>query len=203
MNASLKVLVTVVILGMCLMGHYLLDYQSKLSELRQLEENLARSRQQLATLHEKLRRLPQLTAEMRRLEEEIRSVVTRTDQEDPEKMVSQYLADLERLVMAQGAGTGDLSFRIESVSPGASKEAAPEGEAAASELPPIPSRPFQVRLKGRYDTLTGFLERLSQMQLERLVTIDKIELAPTPEFSGSSPVLTITLPMTAYLRSGG
>ncbi len=58
MSAPLKILVAVILLGLCLSGDYLLDYQTKLSELDQLERSIQTAEQRLADNRSKLQRLP-------------------------------------------------------------------------------------------------------------------------------------------------
>ena len=87
-------------------------------------------------------------------------------------------------------------------------EAAEEDEgvdATPDALKQFPTRVFQMTMKGRYSTLIEFLYQLGDLRLERLVTIDKIALQPENKKEGDkrSPVLTIQIPITAYMRQGG
>ena len=73
-------------------------------------------------------------------------------------------------------------------------------------LKKFPTRTFQMTMRGRYATLIEFLYQLGDLRLERLVTINKIALTPDgsdKKSGGKSPVLTIQIPITAYMREGG
>jgi hypothetical protein len=57
-------------------------------------------------------------------------------------------------------------------------------------------------MTAKYPTLVDFLYELGALELDRLVTINQISLSPGPSEGGGSPVLTVTIPITAYLRQG-
>ena len=85
-----------------------------------------------------------------------------------------------------------------------------EGEEGEDGQPAVlkkfPTRTFQMTMRGRYATLIEFLYQLGDLRLERLVTINKIALTPDgsdKKSGGKSPVLTIQIPITAYMREGG
>jgi len=59
-----------------------------------------------------------------------------------------------------------------------------------------------MNMTGKYSTLIDFLYQLGAMKLDRLVTINRISLAPTKSEGNASPVLTVTLPITAYMKTG-
>lgn len=199
MSAPLKILVAVILLGLCLSGYYLLDYQTKLSELDQLKRSIQAAEQRLADNRSKLQRLPELTARLHALEAELSQLIDRPGTDDPERFVTAYLADLERLVLSQQATSGDDSFRLQAVTPGKPEEGTEEDPNEA--LQGAPRRVFQMSFQGRYATLADFLVELGALRLDRLVTINKIVLSPV---SGKqSGVLEIEMPVTAYLKQGG
>ena len=192
MSATLKILVTVILLGLCLTGYWLMDYQARLAELDQLDTQIAAAQRRLAENRVKLARLPAVTEQMQALERELGALVGQPGTEDPEKFVSAYLSDLEHLVLAQQASSGDDSFRIQAVTP---------GEAVKTEddaLEGAPRRVFQMSFQGRYSTLSDFLVELGRLRLDRLVTINKIVLSPVP--GKQLGVLEIEMPVTAYLK---
>ncbi len=198
MSAPLKILVAVILLGLCLSGYWLLDYQAKLSELDQLQRSMLAADQRLEENRARLQRLPELTARMQALELELSQLINRPGVDDPEQFVTAYLADLERLVLSQQATSGDESFRLQSVTPGQSQE---DDEAPDEALQGAPRRVFQMSFQGRYATLADFLVELGALRLDRLVTINKIVLSPV---SGKGTgVLEIEMPVTAYLKQGG
>lgn len=197
MSATLKIFVTVVLLGLCLTGYYIMDYQAKLSELEQLETQVQAAERRLADNRARLARLPEVTQRMQLLERELSGLLQSPGSDDPEQFVTAYLKDLEHLVLTQQLTSGDNSFSIQSVTPGAEAAAPAQGEA----LERAPRRVFEMSFQGRYQTLADFLVELGRLKLDRLVTINKIVLAPV---STKEPgVLQIQMPVTAYLRQGG
>jgi hypothetical protein len=122
--------------------------------------------------------------------------------------------------------TGDDSFRIKSITPrgeqvtetpvggdegeestsSSDKGGKKGGGGSASEsqtLQGFPTRVFAMDMTGRYSTLVEFLYQLGNLELDRLVTINEISLKPeTSKDEPGSPVLSITIPITAYLRQG-
>jgi len=70
-------------------------------------------------------------------------------------------------------------------------------------LKSFPTRVLNMSMRGKYATLIDFLYQLGALKLERLVTIDKIALSPADKSTAGSPTLTITIPITAYMRQGG
>lgn len=199
MSATLKILITLILLGLCLAGFSMLDYQAKWTELEQLERQLATAEQRLADNRARLARLPELTARLHELEAELASLIRLPGHDDPEAFVTAYLRDLERLVLSQQVTSGDETFSIQAVTPAAPTSVPGEGENAALEG--APRRVFQMSFQGRYQTLADFLVELGRLRLDRLVTINKIQLAPVG--SQEPGVLKIEMPVTAYLRQGG
>lgn len=196
MSASLKILITVILLALCLAGYWLVDYQAKLSELEQLNHQLAEARHRLEENQARLARLPEVTERMQSLERELGLLIRQNGSEDLEHFVTGYLSDLEHLVLSEQAESGDESFRLDAVTPGQSPEKT-ENDA----LEGAPRRVFQMSFQGRYETLANFLIQLGRLRLDRLVTINKIELSPVA--NARPGVLQIQMPVTAYLRQGG
>jgi Tfp pilus assembly protein PilO len=60
-----------------------------------------------------------------------------------------------------------------------------------------------MQMTARYSTLVDFLYQLGALKLDRLVTINKISLSPnTKGEGGESPVLSVQIPITAYMKTG-
>ena len=64
-------------------------------------------------------------------------------------------------------------------------------------------RTFTMNMKGKYSTLLYFFDQVGALKLRRLVTIGDLSLTPESGEPGTSPVLSITIPITAYLKQGG
>ena len=120
------------------------------------------------------------------------------------------------MVVAQQEATGDYDFKITQISPKGQKmsevntgsEDSDESDAAESAaeesetLQGFPTRVFGMSMTGRYTTVVDFLYELGALELDRLVTINKISLSPSSSEDGNSPILKIDIPITAYLRQG-
>ena len=221
LTTPMKIILALVIVALCGAGFYLLDWQSKYARLEQETKNLQDAQAQLDKAKEDLKQLPELTKQMEAKEKELQDLVaSKFTKEDPQLFVANYIAEIERMVVGQQESTGDYDFVINSITPGAEqRQNAPSGENKDGGAPPadnsgaastpealqgFPTRVFQMQMTGRYTTLVDFLYQLGALKLDRLVTINKISLSPTGKGSGAdSPILTIQIPITAYLRQGG
>lgn len=229
LTAPMKIFIALIVIGLILAGFWFMDYQQKYTEIQQLDANLKQSQEKLASSKQKLQDLPRLTEEMQALERELQSLIaSKFTNEDPELFVANYIADIERLVLAQQQATGDASFSIDSIQPGQMQTTntpdnanAPAGGQpgqpaggtppaaqpdAAGEAPEalqgFPTRVFSMTMSGHYGTLVDFLYQLGALKLDRLVTINKITLAPGKD-KDKGDTLNIQIPITAYLRQGG
>jgi Tfp pilus assembly protein PilO len=205
----MKIVLAVFIIILIGLGFYLVDWQKKTAEIKQLEQSLASKKDELARSKASVKALPEEQKKKERLERELKAVIA--EQLTPEteaEFVPSYIADIERLVEQQRTRMGDQDFIISSLTPGqlttvagAKKEGASEGPSA---LAGYPTRTFQMQLTGRYASLIDFLRQLGALKLKRLVTINRLSLSPGGETKpGSSPPLSIAMPITAYLRQGG
>lgn len=231
LTAPMKIFIALIVIGLILAGFWFMDYQQKYTEIQQLDANLKQSQEKLASSKQKLQDLPRLTEEMQALERELQSLIaSKFTNEDPELFVANYIADIERLVLAQQQATGDSSFSIDSIQPGqmqttntpdsgttqpggtpaqpggTTTQPAPAQPDAAGEAPEalqgFPTRVFSMTMSGHYGTLVDFLYQLGALKLDRLVTINKITLAPGKD-KDKGDTLNIQIPITAYLRQGG
>lgn len=221
LTTPMKIILALVIVALCGAGFYLLDWQSKYARLDQETKNLADAQAQLAKAEDDLKQLPELTKQMEAKEKELQELVaSKFTKEDPQLFVANYIAEIERMVVGQQQSTGDYDFQINSITPGAEQRqnapaggenkeggsAPPDNSGSASTpeaLQGFPTRVFQMQMTGRYSTLVDFLYQLGALKLDRLVTINKISLSPGKTTPGDSPILSIQIPLTAYLRQGG
>lgn len=215
LTTPMKIILALVIIVLIGLGFWLLDWQRKQTELTQEQTHLKELQAQLAQKQQLAAELPQLNRERDELKKELEALVkSKFTAEQPELFVANFIKEVEALVIAERRRTGDDSFDITSVMPGAQTSTAVGGGAAGGQqagqaapapeaLRSFPTRPFQLQMKGEYRTLVDFLYQLGALKLERLVTINKIALAPAEKKEDGTPVLTITIPITAYLRQGG
>lgn len=181
----MKILVAVALLALCALGFWFFDWRGKGEELAAVRAARAESEARLASTRELVADLPRLVAQKERLQAQLpRGGATR-------HFVARFVGDLERVVEEERRRSGDASFRILSITPGA--------EVAAGDEEPLPSRGFQLALQGRYDTVVGFLHRLGALGLGGPVTLNRLTLAPTDAGGAGPPVLAVSLPVTAWL----
>ena len=219
MNTPMKVAVAVVIIALMGLGFYVVDWSEKQKKIVELQAQYQEKEEQKKRLEEDVAKLDEYEKEAEQLEKELLSLVqSKFTQEEPELFVANYIAEIERMVVGQQEATGDYDFKITQISPKGEKrtqvnteggeggEAAEEATSAAEEsetLQGFPTRVFDMQMTGRYATLVDFLYELGALELDRLVTINKITLQPeASKETGGSPILTVTIPITAYLRTG-
>jgi Tfp pilus assembly protein PilO len=216
LTTPMKIIIAFILIGLIGAGFYLLDWQAKFQERDSQKKQLEEANQKLAKIKEDIKMLPELTRQMEEKERELQALVSsKMSQEDPQLFVANYIAEIERMVVAQQEATGDYDFDITSIAPGtASTVSAPSGgnssapppDAGSSNTPEalqgFPTRVFNMQMTARYSTLVDFLYQLGALKLDRLVTINKISLAPGKVDGGESPVLTVQIPITAYMKTG-
>ncbi len=154
-----------------------------------------------------------MTEEIANLEKQLNDLVSSKDfsAEAPELFVANYIAEIERMVINQQEATGDYDFTITAITPGAMTSTQVETggdnkdelDEEGGGLQGFPTRDFQMQMTGRYATLVDFLYQLADLKLDRLVTIKRLSLAPKSKGLAGSPVLSVQIPITAYLRQGG
>ncbi len=232
MNTPMKIAVAGLIIVLMAVGFYVVSWSDKYKEIENLEVQHKERIDQKARLEQDVAQLPKLREEAATLEKELLSLVqSKFTKEEPELFVANYIAEIERLVADQQEVTGDDTFLIKSITPRDAGMAAPAaaeetesttakpaagatpapGGAAPAPAPAtesetlqgFPTRVFAMEMTGKYSTLVEFLYQLGALELDRLVTINEISLRPKGENEGGgSPTLSITIPITAYLRQG-
>ncbi|MBQ7501704.1 type 4a pilus biogenesis protein PilO [bacterium] len=221
-NTPLKIVIAVVAMILIVTIFHFLDWKGKMDEIESCKANISSLETKLEEQKQLVAELPKLTREKAELEEELNRVLqTNLVAEKPELFVANYIKEVEKLTMEEAYNSGDRSFEIISITPGAlTSQTADGAEANAGDsgedsanaedstpdaLKQFPTRMFQMTMKGRYSTLVKFLYQLGDLKLERLVTINKISLQPesSKEKNAGSPVLQIQIPITAYMRQGG
>lgn len=217
MNTPMKIAVAVVIIALMGLGFYVVDWSEKKKKIEELQGQYQEKEEQKKRLEEDVAKLDEYEKEAEQLEKELLSLVqSKFTQEEPELFVANYIAEIERMVVGQQEATGDYDFKITQISPKGEKRTqvnteggeggeAEEATSAAEEsetLQGFPTRVFDMQMTGRYATLVDFLYELGALELDRLVTINKITLQPEATEGGGSPILTVTIPITAYLRTG-
>lgn len=218
MNTPMKIAVALVIIALMGLGFYVVDWSEKNKKIVELQGQYQEKEEQKKRLEADVAKLEEYEKEAEQLEKELLSLVqSKFTQEEPELFVANYIAEIERMVVGQQEATGDYDFKITQISPKGEKrtqvntgsegeDGSESSEASAAEssetLQGFPTRVFDMTMTGRYATLVDFLYELGALELDRLVTINQISLSPGNTEGGGSPVLTVTIPITAYLRTG-
>lgn len=219
MTTPMKLIIAILAMLLIGAGFYMFDWSEKWERRKTAEGQLQQKRDELTALEEAIKELPKLqqqVAERQRQMQELVGNVGSGGGETPDQFVGNYLEEVERLVADQQKSTGDYGFIIKSVSPGQVGTAAPQAGAggqaggaappAAAETPEALSafqtRVFSMSMEGRYATIVDFLYQLGAMKMNRLVTINSVRLSRSGEAGQASPVLTIEMPITAYLKAG-
>jgi Tfp pilus assembly protein PilO len=132
-----------------------------------------------------------------------------------------FLIGIEKLARSERESTGDPSFQVTSITPGAVQvqssqgqnkgQTPPSGAGGASgspnEVQAIPvatgTTVIQLNFTGRFKTIVDFLQELGNFKLNQLVTIQKISLTPQSPKPGEDPVLSVTMPFQVYMLGGG
>jgi len=223
LTTPMKVVLAVIIIAIIGLGFWMLDWQAKQQQLTQIDKTLEDKRQEKERMEKDVQKIDELVQVNNKLKDELKALVASGfTPESDYNFVPNYLEKVEALVARVAAENRDESFEINSITPGAQqtsaapgakkeREASPSPAAspapAAASVPAAlqsyPTRTFQMAMRGRYETLIDFLDRLGHLELQRLVTVNKLSLSPGEAVKTGSPTLTINMPLTAYLRTGG
>ncbi len=212
MTTPMKLIIAIIAILLIGAGFYMFDWSEKWERKKAAEANLAAKTQELDQLKEAIKELPLLQQQVREKQEELQKVIsTKVSNETPDEFVGNYLREIERLVLDEQKATGDYTFIIKSISPGAAASAsapgggnnAPPAQETPEALAAFQTRVFTMSLTGKYSTIVEFLYQLGAMKLDRLVTINSLHLGKGNGGEGGvSPTLTVDLPITAYLKTG-
>lgn len=212
MTTPMKLIIAIIAILLIGAGFYMFDWSEKWERKKAAEANLQAKTEELNQLKEAIKELPLLQQQVREKQEELQKVIsTKVSNETPDEFVGNYLREIERLVLDEQKATGDYTFIIKSISPGAVASAsAPGGGGAPAPTQETPealaafqTRVFTMSLSGKYSTIVEFLYQLGAMKLDRLVTINSLHMSKGGDNTpGVSPTLTLDLPITAYLKTG-
>lgn len=215
----MKALLAVIVMVIIMLGFWMLDWQGKQQALAQAQQQLNEKKKTCDGMKQDVKQIDVLVAENNKLRDDLKQVMeSGILPENPNEFVANYLNNISKLVDLIRKQDNDDSFTLMSLTPGAQVNSPAPGAAAKpggdqkgkkkedipEPLKAYPTRTFQMTMKGRYTTVIDFLDRLGRLELQRLVTVDKLSLAPSDDVNKTmQPVLTITIPLTAYLRTGG
>ncbi len=214
LTTPMKVILAIVLIGVIALGFWLLDWQKKVNDRQQLDQQIISKQQDYERIKEETRSLTALVQQNEQLQKEYQAVVQGRFRsnvaEAPEAFVPDFITKLETLV-AQVSSEKNDDVEVNTISPGGAVTG-PDPNKKKDEVPSIvqttlerfPKRKFQLTMKARYDTVIYFLDKLGNLALDRLVTVDHLQLAPAGDAAKlAHPQLTVTLPLTAYLKTNG
>jgi Tfp pilus assembly protein PilO len=212
LNTPMKIVLTVVVIFLVGIGFYLLDYQGKLTEIKNLESSLIQKQEQMKTNELRVKALPDQLNKREKLTKELNGLIQqKLPKENAAVFVPKFIQSMEELIASERIATGDKTLEVVSITPGRLEQTGgsnPDGGKPPSggeikALVNFPKQPFQVSIRAKYSTCIHFLYQLSALKLERLVTIQRISLSPAESTQyGRSPTLAINIPMIAYLNEG-
>lgn len=210
---SVKIFLTIIVIILIGVGFYYTSYQGKFVQIKKLNEDIQAKNQQLEKERKDVEEIPKLREKRDQLQRKLEALVReKIGSESSKDFVPNYLVQIERMVQEVKTSTSDPSLNLLSLKPGGAVEVAVPGQTKPEEaksqeqaqvptaLAKFPTRGFDMTMEGRYSTLIYFLQQLGEMKLKRLVTIDRISLSPKETKPGISPVLSINIPVTAYMN---
>lgn len=219
-NDKMKFLIAFLIIIIMGVGFYVTIYQKKIATIKQLDETIIQKTNQLSKDKALIVEMPKLKDEEKQLLAERDNIIKENlGTEEAKDFIPNYLIRIEEMVKEIRKLANDPSFDLLALKPGSlqSEEGAKSAPPAAaqSEKKEVSAgetalaafstkRIFEMNMEGRYTTLIKFLQELAKLGLKRLVTINRIALSPSMEGeTGTSPTLSISIPVTAYLKGGG
>ncbi|MBM3465898.1 MAG: hypothetical protein FJX76_27730 [Armatimonadetes bacterium] len=220
LTTPMKVVLAVIITAVIGLGFWVLDWQAKQNKLAGIDKTLEDKKAELDRIENDVKKIDELVKVNNDLKAQLKIIISSGFvPEKDDAFVPNYIESVEKLVARVAIEDNDPSFDIVSITPGAQTTGSGPPPAAGKDdkgkdkggavapapeaLRNYPTRTFQMSMKGRYETLVDFLDRLGRLELQRLITVNKLSLTPTESKDTSSPILSITMPLTAYLRTGG
>ena len=204
MTNSTKVVIAVILIALIGAGFYFADYQKKIIKIKDLEKQISEKRTELNKSQEIVKQIPELMSKRDEVRVKLQTIVNeRVGLEDSLDFIPNYMSQMEKMIYSVRSETGDESFDVSNLS--WTNEETPV-QTKGSDLSPLaafPTRTYSMNMKGKYSTLLYFLNQLGALKMKRLVTINGISLSPGETKGGVNPILSITLPIKAYLRKAG
>lgn len=219
MNTPMKIVTGLVLIFLVGVSFHFMSWDELNTEIATQKAEYKKLETKKERLENDIAKLEEYEKEAEALEKELSSLVqSKFTKEEPALFVANYIAEIERMVVGQQEATGDFDFKILSVTPkGETTTKVEEGEEGEEEEAAVDedgleteefqesqgfkTRVFDMNLTGQYTTLVEFLYDLGELKLDRLVTINKITLSPQESEDGT-PILSVKMPITAYLRQG-
>lgn len=198
---AMKIVIALMIIIAMGFGFYILQWKEPLESAKASEAELVKIAAELETVEKQKEEIPRLRTQIIDAERELQEVIQQElTPESEADFIPSYMADVERLVEHQRMRMQDPDFILNTIRPDTGKKSS-----APSSLASYPVKNFDMTLTGRYATIIDFLRQLGALKLKRLVTVNEITLSGSVSKDNytASPVLTISLPLSVYLRKDG
>lgn len=220
MNTLMKFFLFILIVVLMGFGFHFGSYQDKINKITVFKAQQKDQNKEIA----RLKGMAEKLTEWERAKKEFGTILASFQKGMALKdFIPSFLVDIERLTAEQRVRMNDPSFKVLTLSPGATsatvkptpkkEEGKTDGAASAATSSPAPveSAPvvgaqkvaIQLTMEGRFDTLLDFFQQLTDFKLNKLVTLQRLSLAPKEKTGRGAPVLSITIPMEAYMFGEG
>ena len=197
----MKIFIGIIVIVFMVAIFWLTSWQNYDNQKKDLDKQIADINTEIGTINKQKEEIPKLRADISNLERELQATIQQElTPESETEFVPSYMADVEKLVEQQRISMNDPDFIITAMTPESKTDSS-----SVNVLSSYPARSFQMSLTGRYTTVIDFLRQLGALKLKRLVTISKLSLTGAPDSKNysKSPKLTITMPISVYLRKEG
>lgn len=198
----MKIFIGLIIIVFMVAIFWATSWRTPIEAANNADKEIKEVNDKIADVNRQKAEIPQLEAEITKLNQELQATIQQElTPESETDFVPSYMADVEKLVEQQRIRMNDPDFIITAMTP----EGKSDSQSSPSVLSSYPARSFQMSLTGRYTTVIDFLRQLGALKLKRLVTVSKLTLSGSPnsENYSQSPMLTITMPISVYLRKEG
>lgn len=200
MSGFLKMIVAVSLIVLMFIGFWVVRYQPEQNEIASLNAEI----QQQETQYQQLQAESQNLEKWEQAKTAFEQVIAKLHQTavPVKNFIPSFLKDIEQLVENEKRAAADPTFKITSITPGAPQSGAPASSSSAGSSDQEKAL-VQLNFTGRFNTLVDFLQQLSNLKLNKLVTIQQLSLTPSGSTEGGSPTLTINMPFQIYMVGGG
>jgi Tfp pilus assembly protein PilO len=197
----MKIFIGLIIIVFMVAIFWLTSWKTHADNIKKYDGELTQVNSEIEKVVAQKQKIPGLKTQISELERELQATIQQElTPESETDFVPSYMADVEKLVEQQRIRMNDPDFIITSMTPEKS-----DNSSSVNVLSSYPARSFQMTLTGRYTTVIDFLRQLGALKLKRLVTISKLTLTGSFDKDNyyRSPMLTITMPISVYLRKEG
>lgn len=204
MSGFLKIIVAVSLIVLMMIAFWIVRYQPKQNEIASLNADIEKQTAQYLELQSESKNLEQWEQAKIRFEQVLGQL--HQTAVPMKAFIPSFLKDIERLVDTESRTAADPGFRVTTITPGSVQSGVSSGAGAPGSSAPAGleggSTTVQLNFTGRFNTIIDFLQQLSNLKLNKIVTIQQISLSPGSTSAGGSPTLNVTMPFQLYMLGG-